>query len=31
LPVDHSPEGELDAVKHDLAFVRKQIAGAYGG
>ena len=29
LPVDHSPAGELDAVKHDLAFVRKQIASAY--
>ena len=31
LPVDHSPAGELDAVKHDLAFVRKQIKAAYGG
>jgi len=31
LPVDHSPDGELDAVKHDLAFVRKQIKAAYGG
>ncbi len=31
LPVDHSPAGELDAIKHDLAFVRKQIAAAYGG
>jgi sugar phosphate isomerase/epimerase len=30
LPVDHSPAGELDAVKRDLAFVRKQIAAAYG-
>ena len=29
LPVDHSPGGEMDAVKHDLAFVRKQIAAAY--
>ena len=29
LPVDHSPAGEVDAIKHDLAFVRKQIAGAY--
>ncbi len=31
LPVDHSPAGELEAVKHDLAFVRKQIQSAYGG
>ena len=31
LPVDHSPAGGVDAIKHDLAFVRKQIAGAYGG
>jgi L-ribulose-5-phosphate 3-epimerase len=30
LPVDHSPEGGLEAIKHDLAFVRKQIAAAYG-
>jgi len=29
LPVDHSPAGELDAIKRDLAFVRKQIAAAY--
>jgi sugar phosphate isomerase/epimerase len=31
LPVDHNPAGELAAIKHDLAFVRKQIAAAYGG
>ena len=31
LPVDHSPAGEVEAIKHDLAFVRKQIAAAYGG
>ena len=30
IQVDHSPDGELEAVKHDLAFVRKQIAKAYG-
>ena len=30
LPVDHSPTGEVEAIKHDLAFVRKQIAAAYG-
>ena len=30
LPVDHSPAGEVEAIKHDLAFVRKQIAAAYG-
>jgi sugar phosphate isomerase/epimerase len=29
LPVDHSPTGEVVAIKHDLAFVRKQIAAAY--
>jgi L-ribulose-5-phosphate 3-epimerase len=29
LPVDHSPTGEVEAIKHDLAFVRKQIAAAY--
>jgi len=29
LPVDHSPTGEVDAIKQDLAFVRKQIAAAY--
>jgi len=29
LTVDHSPTGEVDAIKHDLAFVRKQIAAAY--
>ena len=31
LPVDHSPEGAVDAIKHDLAFVRKQLNAAYGG
>jgi sugar phosphate isomerase/epimerase len=29
LPVDHSPAGEVEAIKHDLAFVRKQITAAY--
>jgi sugar phosphate isomerase/epimerase len=29
LTVDHSPTGEVEAIKHDLAFVRKQIAAAY--
>ena len=29
--VDHQSDGELDAIKRDLAFVRKQIAAAYGG
>ncbi len=29
LPVDHNPAGELTAIRHDLAFVRKQIAAAY--
>lgn len=31
LPVDHSPTGEVEAIKHDLAFVRKQMAAAWGG
>ena len=31
LPVDHNPAGEVEAIKHDLAFVRKQLAAAYGG
>jgi len=31
LPVDHNPPGDLSAIKRDLAFVRKQIAAAYGG
>jgi L-ribulose-5-phosphate 3-epimerase len=30
LQVDHQPEAGLDAIKRDLAFVRKQIAAAYG-
>ena len=30
IQVDHSPDGELEAIKHDLAFVRKQITKAYG-
>jgi sugar phosphate isomerase/epimerase len=30
LPVDHSPTGEVEAIKHDLAFVRKQMAAAWG-
>ena len=29
LAVDHTPAGEVEAIKHDLAFVRKQLAGAY--
>ena len=29
LPVDHSPTGEVAAIKQDLAFVRKQIKAAY--
>jgi sugar phosphate isomerase/epimerase len=29
LPVDSSPTGEVEAIQHDLAFVRKQIASAY--
>jgi sugar phosphate isomerase/epimerase len=29
LPVDHSPAGEVEAIKHDLAFVRKQMAAAF--
>jgi sugar phosphate isomerase/epimerase len=28
---DHNPEGSLDSIKRDLAFVRKQIKAAYGG
>jgi sugar phosphate isomerase/epimerase len=31
LPVDHTHTGEVSAIKHDLAFTRKQIAAAYGG
>lgn len=30
IPVDHSPGGEMEAIKHDLAFVRKQMAAAWG-
>jgi sugar phosphate isomerase/epimerase len=29
--VDYQPQSDMEAMKHDLAFVRKQIAGAYGG
>ena len=29
--VDHQPKDQLDAIKRDLAFVRQQIAAAYGG
>jgi len=31
LQVDHQPADVLEAIKTDLAFVRKQIATAYGG
>jgi sugar phosphate isomerase/epimerase len=30
LPVDHSPTGEVEAIKHDVAFVRKQMKAAWG-
>jgi sugar phosphate isomerase/epimerase len=30
LTVDHSPTGEVEAIKHDLAFVRKQMKTAWG-
>jgi sugar phosphate isomerase/epimerase len=30
LPVDHSPSGEVEAIKHDLAFVRRQMKAAWG-
>jgi sugar phosphate isomerase/epimerase len=30
LPVDYQPKDRLAAIKRDLAFVRKQIASAYG-
>ena len=29
IQVDYQPESELEAIKHDLAFVRKQISGVY--
>jgi sugar phosphate isomerase/epimerase len=29
--VDHQPKDAMEAIKRDLAFVRKQIAAAYGG
>jgi sugar phosphate isomerase/epimerase len=29
--VDHQPKDKMDAIGRDLAFVRKQIAAAYGG
>jgi sugar phosphate isomerase/epimerase len=29
--VDHQPKEVMEAIKRDLAFVRKQIAAAYGG
>ena len=29
--VDHQPKDKMDAISRDLAFVRKQIAAAYGG
>ena len=31
IQVDHQPKDELEAIKRDLAFVRKQIAAAYRG
>jgi sugar phosphate isomerase/epimerase len=30
LTVDHSPTGEVEAIKYDLAFVRKQMKAAWG-
>jgi len=30
LTVDHSPSGEVEAIKHDLAFVRQQMKTAWG-
>jgi sugar phosphate isomerase/epimerase len=29
--VDHQPKDVMDAIQHDLGFVRRQIAAAYGG
>ena len=31
IQVDYHPQDELGAIKRDLAFVRKQLAAAYGG
>jgi sugar phosphate isomerase/epimerase len=31
LQVDYQPKNVLDSIKHDLSFVRKQLATAYGG
>jgi sugar phosphate isomerase/epimerase len=31
LPVDYQPQDDLGAIRHDVAFVRKQIGAAYGG
>jgi L-ribulose-5-phosphate 3-epimerase len=31
LPVDHNADGGMAPIKHDLAFVRQQIAAAYKG
>ena len=30
LPVDHQPQDELAAIRHDIDFIRKHVATAYG-
>ena len=29
LPVDYQPKDELAAIRHDIDFIRKQVAAAY--
>jgi sugar phosphate isomerase/epimerase len=31
LPVDYQPQDEISAVRHDVEFIRKRVAAAYGG
>ena len=30
LPVDYEPKDEVAAIRHDVAFIRKHVAAAYG-
>jgi sugar phosphate isomerase/epimerase len=30
LPVDYQPRDELAAIRHDIDFIRKHVAAAYG-
>jgi len=31
LPVDYDPKDEISAIRHDVEFIRKRVAAAYGG